>query len=152
MRIASGNRMCSVASCKNSTSLSCKSLYCCLHMNSFVDAFVFSIYLGKKFHTHQCRKVRLFFCVIEKLEWNCSGKNLFSFVDATEEIKTWRASGLSFLCSWKSKPDCRTHLFYESVLCVRQHFPFCHKQLLSEVWTEITERNSLNGAYSICPT
>lgn len=47
MRIASGNRMCSVAAYKCSTSLSCKSLYCSLHMNTFVDVFVFYMYLGK---------------------------------------------------------------------------------------------------------
>lgn len=51
------------------------------------------------------QKIHIIFWVTKKLELNCSGKNLFSFVDAAEEIKTWRASELSFLCSWKSKPE-----------------------------------------------
>lgn len=51
------------------------------------------------------QKIQIVFCVTEKLELNCLGKNLFSFVDATEEINTRRATGLYFLCSWKSKPE-----------------------------------------------
>lgn len=35
---------------KCSVSLSCKSLYCSLHMSSSVDVFVFYVHLAKKFH------------------------------------------------------------------------------------------------------
>lgn len=39
-------------SVKCSVSLSCKSVYCSLHMSSSVDDFVFYIHLAKKFHMH----------------------------------------------------------------------------------------------------
>lgn len=96
MRIASGNRMCSVASCKSSTSLSCKSLYCSLHMNSFVDVFVFYINLEKKIHMHQCRKVRLFFM------WLKSGNGIVQAKPSSPllmQLKKWRLEELlGYLC------------------------------------------------------
>lgn len=75
MRIASGNRMCSVAAYKCSMSLSCRSLYCSLHMNSFVDGFVLQ-YIWEKIPCASMQKIQIIFCVTEKLESNCSGKKL----------------------------------------------------------------------------
>lgn len=121
MGIASGNRMCSVASWSCSVSLSCKSLYCSLHMSSSVDDFVFYIHLAKKISYALYSKYRLF---LVQLKLSCSGKNLFCCCN-------WRKQHLKSY--WVSVPlqlkiktrvtTLDSSVLWKCVICICVNFP-----------------------------
>lgn len=149
MRIASGNRMCSVAS----MSLSSKSLFCSLHMNSLLIFCVLHI-SRKKMHMHQGRKFRLFFVWLKSWNWIVQAKNSSALFMQLKKSRLEELLGyLSFAVGNQNQSNsvgliCLMKVCY---VCVSIS-PFFHQQLLFEVWTEITEINLLYGAYSICPT